>query len=422
MTPTIEARIDEQMPEQRIAALETELREVRTGRVEIVREPLVYERHDGHKPKGERHSYFADRAMAEINGDERAMQRLQRHAAQMDVELPRLQRKQAPPDVEMRVNPNRVDGQGGYFAPPLWANEYFATAPRPKRVLAHMIPNFDLPPGVAEVKLPRIISGNRADDKVDGVPNAGKDFTDGVVEAPAMTVAGQSDVSLQDLEQSPHSAALDFVLLKDLLESYDFHVEENLFVGESVGKQEFVGMLDLSTGAGGVSKVEYTSGSPTAVAMYLALGKVTAQLGDARKIQPQVVLMRTARWSWIGSGEDKEELPLAVPAHTPPPAIPYLFDDNVPTPVSAYLGWPIYLSDAIPAKLGAGENQDAIVACRPSDSMLFESPKRTSVKKEVLSGTLQARIELHAYAAALFRYPTGIATLTGTGLIVQEGY
>ena len=102
--------------------------------------------------------------------------------------------------------------------------------------------------------------------------------------------------------------------------------------------------------------------------------------------------------------------------------MPHLLDDNIPTPCAVELGWPVYPDDAIPATLGAGGNQDAIVACRPTDFMLFEAAPRTSVMLDVLSGTLQARIQLHGYAAVLWRYPTAIATLTGTGLVVQANY
>jgi hypothetical protein len=44
------------------------------------------------------------------------------------------------------------------------------------------------------------------------------------------------------------------------------------------------------------------------------------------------------------------------------------------------------------------------------------------VNVEPLSGTLQARLQLRGYAAHLVRQPTGIATLTGTGMIVQSGF
>jgi hypothetical protein len=86
--------------------------------------------------------------------------------------------------------------------------------------------------------------------------------------------------------------------------------------------------------------------------------------------------------------------------------------------VSVLLGWPVFPDDAIPATLGTGSNQDAILLCRPSDNLLLESDERMSVNVEPLSGTLQARLQLRGYAAHMVRQPTGIC---GTGMI-QSGF
>ena len=72
--------------------------------------------------------------------------------------------------------------------------------------------------------------------------------------------------------------------------------------------------------------------------------------------------------------------------------------------------------------LTTGGNQDAIIACRPNDCFLFESKPRTVVLREVLSGTLQARIQLRGYAAFICRYPAGVSVVSGTGNTVQAGF
>ena len=383
-------------------------------RVEITREPLTYEKH---LPR----SSFGDRALAELNDDPRARGRLRRHAEEMDVELPRfLDRiyRGSPEGLEVRVNPSRVDGQGGYFSPPLYAQELFSTAPRAKRVLAGMIPNFLLTAQVIEVKLPRIVEGTKAQGGSDVSPVPNQDFTDASVESWCETFMGQSDCSMQQLEQSPPTAALDVVVLKDLLESYDEQLEASLFTGLGKEKQQIAGILNLPTGAGNVTVV--TATGTKGYEIFKELGRVAGQLGDARKCPPEVWLMRTARWAYIGTEEDEEKLPLAVPGHQAIPAPPFTFDDDRPAVAPAILGWPTYLSDAIPVTVNG--NQDIILAARPTDSVLFESQKHTSVFKEVLSGTLQARFQLHGYGAALHRYPTGLAYLTGAALKVESGY
>lgn len=393
------------------------------SRIRVTREPLTYERHGTRA----RHSFFADWAAVAHNpgSSPDAEARLERHRAEMKVELPALEKRMATeaPDVEYRVNPSRVDGQGGYFSPPLWSEEHFATAPRPKRVLAGLIPSFDLPDGVGSVHLPRITTGTKAGTPADVSPAPEQDFTDAAVESYAATVTGNADVALQLLEQSPLGAALDHSILKDMGEAADENLEEKLFVGTgSSANREITGILNLPTGAGLTSAVTFTSASPKGYEIFSELGKVAGQLGDARRLPPECWVMRTSRWAALGSAEDEEKLPLAVPGHQALAPVAYTFDDSHPAVAPPVLGWPTYLSDAIPNTLGAGANQDIVLAIRPSDHMLFESDTKTMVLTEVLSGTMQVRFSLRRYAAVLWRYPTGVSYLQGTGLVVPSEY
>ena len=102
--------------------------------VTVRSEPLTYDRHGPH-------SFFRDLALATINGDPVCQARLDRHA------------------MELRVNPNTTDGTGGYFSPPAWLNQEFATANRAVRVLADLYPHFPLPKGVSQVSLPLMTTG-----------------------------------------------------------------------------------------------------------------------------------------------------------------------------------------------------------------------------------------------------------------------
>ena len=55
--------------------------------------------------------------------------------------------------------------------------------------------------------------------------------------------------------------------------------------------------------------------------------------------------------------------------------------------------------------------------------ILLEGTPRTMVGVEVLSGTLQARLQLRNFVAFIGgRYPTGISVLTGAGMVVQSGF
>jgi HK97 family phage major capsid protein len=144
--------------------------------------------------------------------------------------------------------------------------------------------------------------------------------------------------------------------------------------------------------------------------MFPFLGQAVASIGKNRRCPPEAWLMTTSRLAWLGSQEDTQNRPL-------------LIADKDGTGELDVLAFPVKLTDAMPTNLGAGTNQDAIIACRPSDFLLFESQPRTMVSFDnSLSGTLQVRIHLHRSVAVLFRYPSAIAAIQGTGTIVQSGF
>ena len=367
-------------------------------RIEVTSEPLTYRR-------DVRASFYRDLLISTPAGDER----LARHRQEMDVVHAERERRANQRlhsgEIEYRVEPNTTQGYGGYFAPPLWLNEYFATAPRSLQVLAPLIPmHFPLPPGVSSINLPILSTGTQVRPTPDGGGVDDRDIVDATGSSTVVTLSSQADVALQLLEQSPAGAHLDWALFKDMTESYDSQVESQLYVGLGSAAKQILGLANVTSNIG----ITYTDASPTGHAMYTYFGEAVAQVGDARKVPPECWLMRTARYAWLMASEDGQNRPLM----TPDPIVG----------VASILGFPVFLSDAIPATLGATANQDEIFAVRPSDLMLFEGEPQTSVYTEVLSGTLSARIQMHAGIAAITnRYPSGIAVMTGTGLVVQSG-
>jgi HK97 family phage major capsid protein len=379
------------------------------------------------------HSYFLDRIQAE-RGDNEARARLERHEREIDHELERrdqaaereLRAAQEPggplEGVEFRANPDRTAGQGGYFSPPLWLIDRFASQPRAKRVLAALTPNLPLPKGVQSVNVPRMTTGAVAGVTGDLEPVPGSSgITDTAVTSAVAPIAGQIDPSMQQLEQSPGGAHLDFVLFQDLRDAYDAALERQLVNGSGANYQ-LLGLLNVTSGTNGANAVTYTDASPTGPEQFPFVGQMAAKIGDNRNAPPEAWLMRTARWAWLATAEDTATQPIVPPGYFPVSTAPPSTPADKPNAVAPLLGWPIFPDDAIPATLGAAGNQDAILLCRPSDNVLLESDLRTTVNVEPLSGTLQARVQLRGYAAHLIRQPTGIATLTGTGMVVQSGY
>ena len=374
-----------------------------TAETKVVSEPDVYQR-DRQQMDGV--SYFRDLMFRE--SDASALVRLDRHARQMEL--------------ERRVNPNLTQGQGGYFAPPGWLIDQFAHLPRAGRPLADRIDKaknrFPLPQGVQSINIPRMTSGTAEGPQDDGSSAASGDVVDTQTNCPVVTIAGNSDVSMQLLEQSPVGAHLDAMFFQDLVSAYDLALSQQLLYGAgptTQPTQQLQGLMTIS----GTNGVTFTSASPSATGMFTYLGQAISKVGNNRKRPPELWLMNTSRAGWLGSSEDTQNRPLMIADNV---AITGEFD---------LLGFPVIMDDVIPNTLtgnpgsltfGSAVNQDVIIACRPSDMLLFESTPVMSVQTEVLSGTLQARLQYRCYAAFICRYPSGVAIMSGTGNVVQAGF
>jgi HK97 family phage major capsid protein len=377
--------------------------------------------------KDSRQSFVHDQIMWRTRGDNAAERRLKRHGLEMDVELARrgarLGRDFDQLGLETRVNPNVVQGTGGYFAPPLWLIEQFAVGARPDRVVADLAPSFPLARGISSINMPRFSTGDSTAEDYGDDDVSDTDAIDAGVTSNVATITGQADVSMQLLEQSPVGAHLDWAVFKDLMSSVGAQFE-NYIINGTAATGAFAGLLSLVPSG---NNVAYASGSPTLSGMYPFLGQVAAQIGDKRKHPPQVWLMTTSRWAWIGTSLDNQLRPITPPSEAPPENA--IMSDSV-TPVSSLLGWPVYCDDAVlatyvggtTASIGSG-TQDVIIACRPSDFLIFEGDPVEMVFDDVLSGTLEARIQTHVPVAAILgRYPTGIGLGSGTGFVVQSGF
>jgi hypothetical protein len=382
----------------------------------IRREPLTYSRHAPF-------SFFKDCISAD-RGDRAALDRLNRHRQEMAVENERRDRAGFAAlrrnEIEHRTNPDRVQGTGGYFAPPGWLIDHFQTARRPGRVLPDLIDQagtrFPLPQGVQSLNIPLLNVGTDELEVPDLSADPDQDFVDTAKTSPVVTVTGLSDVALALLEQSPPGAHLDWAIFKDLTEAYDADLGSQVLYGTGTNGQ-FTGIVTACTAN---NSIVYTSGTPSFGGMYQSIAQAAAQVGDVRDMPPEVWLMRTARWAWMGSSVDSSQRPMVPPSMHGP--VTSATAPNRRAPVSSMLGWPVHLDESISATLGAAGNQDHILSCRPMDLILMEGTPTSSVHLEPLSGVLGARIVLRNYAAFLVGHASSIATVGGSGCIVPAGF
>jgi hypothetical protein len=259
----------------------------------------------------------------------------------------------------------------------------------------------------------------------DNSPVASQDIIDAGITSTVVPIAGELDVPIQMLEQSPAGAHLDWAMFKDLGEAYDHRLEVQLLAGTGTGsapQPQLLGLANIS----GITTNAYTATNPAPDGMFVTMAQTAAQLADSRSLAPECWLMRTARWLWLSANQDGSGRPFTQPSMDPPPFVRKAQVDDgyqLPPAVANLWGWPVFTDDAIPATLGTGSNRDELFVIRPSDMILLESAAVTNVFTQVLSGTLQVRLQYRAYAAALTgRKPAAVGLVNGSGFVVQTGW
>jgi len=360
--------------------------------------------------RGGEHSYFQDLYQAQIERNEEAEARLQRHAVEYRAERAGVELEAVfgtaidgrGDEYDFEVRANWTPGSGGYFAPPLWLIERFADIPRPAQVLARLLPKVPLPRGAQSINVPVLTSSTDTGPSPIDSDSPDTDLAGTANENPVVTIDGTEDVPQQLLEQSPQGAHLDWVIFSTLQAGYDEELERQLLAGSGAGQ-----ILGLSN-VPGRTEISY-AGPAKGTTLYPILGQAMAAVGNKRKVPPQAWLLSTSRWAWIGTAEDTQERPLLV-------------TDNVGSmfPIGSLVGINAYLTDAMSSTKGG---EVPIVLCVPQDLLLLESDPITRVMMEPGSGTMQARIQMHRYAAAITgRYPSGIAVVSGAGMVPVEHF
>ncbi|WAZ20173.1 phage major capsid protein [Streptomyces cinnabarinus] len=405
LTAQVKAKDEElRALDERIAELSEEAERERTvtagaaavkrakARVETVHESRTYERGNGR-------SYLQDLARVQLNmdGDGTARERLVRHAQEVET------------DREFR-DLNRTDGTGGYFVPPLWLMSQFVELARAGRAYANVVTSQPLPPGTDSINIPKVATGTATGvQTADNAAVQETDLTDDFVTAPVRTIAGQQDVAIQLLDQSPVS--FDEVIFRDLVADYATKLDLQVISG--------------SGAAGQVTGVRTTPNIITIAAATATVASIYSKIADAvqrvhtqRFMPPTVIVMHPRRWAWFLAATDTNGRPLVVPdAGNPQNAIATLGAVAAEQVVGQMHGLPVVTDPSLPTTLGGG-TEDVIHILRASDLLLFESGIRSRVLPDVGSGNLTVRLQVYGYLAfTAGRYPKSIVEIGGSGLV-----
>lgn len=359
-----------------------------------VTEARTYER-------GSRNSYLRDLATAQIQGDQEARERLNRHAEEVRVE----------PEYKEYRDLNRADGSGGAFVPPAWLMGQYIELARAGRPTANLFNTQPLPPGTDSINIPRVLTGTAtAIQPNDNDPVQEVDLTDSSLSIPVRTIAGQQDIAIQLLDQSPIN--FDELVFRDLLADYATKTNLQILTGSGASGQ----VLGLNAQTG-VTAVTVTA--TTVAGLYSAIANAVQQIYTTRFAAPDVIVMHPRRWAWLVSQLDSSSRPLVVPAAQGPNNAVGTFGGVVTQAVVGTIqGLPVVTDPSIPTNQGAGTNQDMVLILKRDDVVLYESGIRTRVLQETLSGTLTVRLQVYGYLAfSAGRYASSTARLTGVGFV-----
>lgn len=393
-------------------------------------EPQIYAEHNPET------SYLRDLAAIQVpeSGFDRrgAMERMERHAKEIRVDAerdPELATRLAEARFEMRVNPNTTAGTGGELVPPVWLVSQYVKFYRPGRVFADRIQHQPLPPGTDSINIPRITVGSLTGiQSANAAAVASQDIQTSSVAVPVNTIAGQEDISLQLLEQSP--IAMDGVVFNDLAADYDQRLDLQVVSGTGSGGQH-TGVFNVSLAAGlapTINQASFVSSTSatffgTAAGNFPSIVSAVNQVETLRFAAPTGIWVHPRRSNWWSTTADSiTGRPLFIQSSYGPYNVPGLNEASpVPQGIAGELfGLPVVKDANFPTKLTAGQGsagtQDGAVVLKEDDQILWEGQMKMRALPEVLSGTLQIRFQVYAYSALTFgRVPNSIAIVGGAG-------
>jgi HK97 family phage major capsid protein len=365
-----------------------------------------------------------------------ALERLQEHNRQMDAAArsdkdvaARLNEfRQTPAGLEQRVNPNTTDGTGGEFVPPLWLVNQYIPFLRPGRVFANRVRNMPLPPGTDSINLPTITTGSST--AIQATQASGVSSTDMVtssVSATVNTIAGQEDISLQLLEQSPLS--MDGVIFEDLSRDYDQRLDLQVISGTGLNGQHKGVLSTTGVNAVTVSSAVFFDGS-TSATQYRSIVKGVNSIETLRFAAPTAIWVHPRRAnSWGYAADAATGRPLFIPSKYG--AFNTLglneSDPQFQGVAGELYGLPVVkdanMSTTMNGTAVTGGTADAVVVLKEDDIYLWEGALRLRALPEILSGTLQIRFQLYCYSAFMAnRFAAAISVLTSNTGLAAPGF
>jgi HK97 family phage major capsid protein len=330
---------------------------------------------------------------------------------------------------ERRVNPNRTSGQGGYFVPPLWLIDEYIPALRAGRIAAGLCRQMDLPEGTDSINIPKLSTTTKVGVQgADAAPVTSQDITDTAVTANVKTLAGQEDIAIQLLEQSP-GQIIDQVITEDLFADYNRLVDQQVLYGNGTNSASLNGgqILGIYPSTNWTTNtVTWTTSAQFGPGFNMVLGAMASKTAYNRyNLENFHFLLHPRRWFWFATALDGASGTVGRPvvniesvaynvSALEVPDVPFEgLAGRVPFGPAAYIDGNVPVTDNGSGVLSG--TYDLAIGAKWDDLWLFEGDLRTRVLPEVLSGTLEVRFQLYNYVAFLVRYGQSITLAQGSG-------
>lgn len=292
------------------------------------------------------------------------------------------------------------------FVTPIWMASDYAAYPREGRPFANIVPKQPLPPSGDTITVPRITTAAAVAAQA-GEAGAVQEtnIDDTKLTVSLVTIAGQQDLSIQALERTFPGG--DQIVFEDLRADYDAVLDTSLLSGS--GSNAHLGIRAVSS----IGTVQYTDASPTAAELTPKVYSAISTVLTNRKAGATHIVMHPRRAAFLASNLSST-FPLFQQGQLNQAAGQQ--DNGF---LTTFAGLPVVLDSNIGITYsdGGSTNEDEIYIVRAADLRLMEGPLRARVLDDVLSGTLQVRLQLFAYSFFVSgRYPTGICKVYGSGL------
>jgi HK97 family phage major capsid protein len=294
---------------------------------------------------------------------------------------------------------------GSEFVVPQYLQAAWIGTARAGRPFVDVLPRMNLPTSGMSFVLPRVATAPAVGVQV----NEADAVLETDLDADAVTVyvrtfAGQNDISQQLLDRSDPS--FDQVLFSELAADYDEKLDVQCLAGTGSNGQH-LGVRAVTN----INTQTYTATTPVATGLISKVYGAISDIATNRKRSPNAIVMHPRRAAWLAASLSS--------------SFPLVQQGQLMQAVGVqdggflrtFAGLQVVADPNIGTTYGAGTNEDEIYVVFADDLLFAEGPMQARVLHEVLSGTLQVRVQVFAYSAfASARYPKAIAKVSGTGL------